>query len=184
MTQPFDAKIIVTGFAAEVARFTAYLATEWAEMQKDDTIIKGFRWVQNEAPSKRVVSSKNGIETVELEFVGDGSTPEAYAIVLSSQFPDLRISLLVADSSCHEWLAGAIVAYKTSWVRSRFNFGEKGFFAVRKSNALMIALKSKADELHKRILDDGSFAHGIDSPIGKLYECGRLTETMISNIRS
>lgn len=183
MSQPFDAKIVVTGTKADVGRFIEFLVNEWAEMKKDDTILNGFRWVQEEAPSPRVVSATSEAETVEFDFAGNGSMPEVYAIALSSKFPELRISLLVADPSSNEWLAGAIVAYKTCWVRSRFNFGEKGFFAVRKTGALMAALQSKIGELHGRLMDNGTFAPGFESPIGKIYECGRLSETLVSNCR-
>lgn len=182
MSQPFDAKIIATGMDADVSRLAQFLTSEWGEMQKDETVLSGFRWVQKDAPAQTLVSLADGVKTVEFDFIGDGEMPEAYAIALSSTFPELRLALLVADSSEHEWLAGIIVAHRTTWVRARFDYEDRDAFAVNKpKGSLMKALRLSASHLHGRILDDGSLTKDFDSPVGEEYECGRLMETIFSN---
>ncbi|EOZ2860380.1 hypothetical protein LER48_31070 [Pseudomonas aeruginosa] len=106
MSQPFVCMLSVTGESRDVAEVAAHFENEWREMGRDNTVLRGFSWVQSTFPEK--VNSAEGSMT--WRFSADGRRPEVYAVVLSQAFPKVRVHLAAADRSPAEWLAVAIAA--------------------------------------------------------------------------
>lgn len=151
MSQPFEAKIIAKGSQTNIDLLSAFLRDEWACMKADNTVLRGFRWVQSEPPTEVLKQVRGDVVVAEYQFQGDGTDPELYAAALAHKFPALRLALLAADASIIEWLAAVIVVQGGIAAYQRYRFGQKGFYRVRDSNRLLQALEVKAQALHNQV---------------------------------
>jgi hypothetical protein len=98
--------LCVEGEQSDVVEFVEFFSLQWAEMKEENTILKGFRWVQSFQPRAIYLADNKPM----WKFAGDGRSPESYAAVISVAFPKIKIYLSAADSSRNEYLAVAIAA--------------------------------------------------------------------------
>lgn len=173
MSQPFEARLTVVGSPEVATAFSDRIIKDWG----GDKPPPGFRWIQKERPCLEATKRESNLQ-ITYSFVGDGPAPESWAIVLSSEFPSLRIYLLAADSSKDEWLASAIAAYGGTWARASFKPEELDLPEAKDNEAVFRALATKLGPLHKVIGNDGELTEEHTSALCTDYECGKLSTSL------
>lgn len=154
MSQLFLIRISVFGPVNSIQELEQFLVDQWREMEKGNGILVGFSRVPKRMPIAKKNSAGGGVRVV-YDFKADGPKPYTFVIALSKKFPVLRIALVTADASGHEWLALVMAVCNGAFACARYRRGVDGCPRGFSDWALLCFLYGKVPALGGLISPEG-----------------------------